>query len=101
MASRFAAVIPAHDGLPDVLDAVASALGQRHAPAEVVLVDDASTDGTAEAVAARFGDAVRIVRGRFGSAAGARNAGWRAATASAVPSVEASSTTTTSAGGWA
>jgi glycosyltransferase involved in cell wall biosynthesis len=78
---RFATVIPAHDGLPDVLDAVSSALRQTLPPAEVVVVDDASTDGTGEAVAERFGDAVRVVRGHFGSAAAARNAGWRAARA--------------------
>ena len=76
-----AAVIPAHDALPDVIEAVESALAQQPAPAEVIVVDDASTDGTADAVRARFGDRVRIVSGRFGSAAAARNAGWRAARA--------------------
>ncbi len=78
---RAAAVIPARDGLPDVLDAVASALDQTLAPAEVVVVDDASSDGTAEALERRFGERVRVVRGRFGSAAAARNAGWQAARA--------------------
>ncbi len=76
-----AVVIPARNGLPDVLDAVASALAQVPPPAEVIVVDDASTDGTGEAVRARFGSQVRIVSGRFDGAAAARNAGWRAATA--------------------
>ncbi len=80
-APAIAAVIPAHDGLPDVLDAVASVLRQTHPAAEVVVVDDASTDGTGDAIEQRFGSAVRVVRGRFGSAAAARNAGWRAAAA--------------------
>ncbi len=75
----FAAVIPARDGLPDVLEAVASALAQTRAPSEVIVVDDASTDGTGDVVRERFGDAVRVVRGRFDGAAAARNAGWRAA----------------------
>ncbi|MBI5709101.1 MAG: glycosyltransferase family 2 protein [Candidatus Eisenbacteria bacterium] len=82
---RAAAVIPAHDALPDVLEAVASACAQTLAPAEIVVVDDASGDGTAAAVERRFGEGgavpVRVLRGRFGSAAAARNAGWRAARA--------------------
>jgi glycosyltransferase involved in cell wall biosynthesis len=76
-----AAVIPARNGLPDVLDAVASALEQSPAPAEIVVVDDGSDDGTGDAVEGRFGARVRVLRGRRGSAAAARNAGWRAARA--------------------
>ena len=72
-------VIPVHDGLPDVLDAVESALAQSRPPVEIVVVEDGSSDGSAEAVERRFGDRVRLVRGRFGSAGAARNAGWRAA----------------------
>ncbi len=82
-------VVPAHNGLPDVLEAVESALAQRPAPAEVIVVDDASTDGTADAVWARFGERVVLVRGRFGSAGAARNAGWRAARASWVALLDA------------
>jgi len=79
-------VIPAHNGLPDVLEAVGSALSQTRPPLEVVVVDDRSTDGTADAVERAFGDTaaggpgeVRVLRGSFGSAGAARNAGWRAA----------------------
>lgn len=72
-------VIPAHDGMPDLVDAVEGALAQTLPPAEIVVVDDASTDGGGDAVEARFGSRVRVVRGRFGSAGAARNAGWRAA----------------------
>ena len=83
MSSGFAcaAVIPAHNGLPEVLDAVASALEQSPEPAEVIVVDDGSEDGTGDAVERRFGARVRVLRGRRGSAAAARNAGWRAARA--------------------
>jgi glycosyltransferase involved in cell wall biosynthesis len=88
-ARGFAAVIPAHDGLPDVLDAVDSALSQSLAPTEVIVVDDDSRDGTGDAVERRFGAAVRVVRGRHGSAAAARNAGWRAATAEWVAFLDA------------
>ncbi len=85
MSARFpvSVVIPVRDGLPDVLDAVASALAQSAPPLEVVVVDDGSRDGSGDAIEARFGGApgpeVRVLRGRFGSAGAARNAGWRAA----------------------
>jgi glycosyltransferase involved in cell wall biosynthesis len=75
--SGFSVVIPAHNALPDVLDAVQSALGQTLPPDEIIVVDDGSTDRTGDAVEERFGDRVRVLRGTFGSAAAARNAGWR------------------------
>ncbi|HTR96530.1 MAG TPA: glycosyltransferase family A protein [Candidatus Acidoferrales bacterium] len=91
MSARFdaAVVIPVRDGLPDVLEAVASALAQTQAPAEIVVVDDASQDGSGDAVERRFGARVRLVRGRFGSAAAARNAGWRACRAPFVAFLDA------------
>jgi GT2 family glycosyltransferase len=70
--------VPARNGLPDVLDAVRSALDQSAPPAEVVVANDGSTDGTGDALRAAFGDRVRILDGRWGSAAAARNAAWRA-----------------------
>jgi hypothetical protein len=76
-----AVVIPVRNGLPDVLDAIESALTQQPAPAEVIVVEDASTDGTGEAIRARFGERVTVMGGRFGNAGAARNAGWRAARA--------------------
>ena len=72
-------VIPAFDRQQYVAEAVRSALAQRpHPPAEVLVVDDASRDGTAEA-ARRAGARVlrlEVNRGR----GGARNAGIAAAT---------------------
>jgi glycosyltransferase involved in cell wall biosynthesis len=76
-----AVAIPAHDALPDVIEAVASALAQTLPPAEIVVVDDASRDGTGDEVERRFGAAVRVVRATLGSAAAARNAAWRASRA--------------------
>ena len=75
------AVIPTHDAYPWVLEAIDSVLAQTLPAAEVVVVDDRSTDRTAEALRERYRSRpeVRVVSGRFGSAAAARNAGWRAA----------------------
>lgn len=86
---RVATVIPVKDGLPDVLDAVASALAQSVPPAEVIVIDDGSSDGSGDAVRSRFGARVNVIPGRFGSAAAARNAGWRAATAEWVAFLDA------------
>jgi len=77
--SGVSVVVPAHNAMPEVLDTVASALAQSPAPLEVLVVDDRSTDGTVSALRERFGDRVRLLSGAYGSAAAARNAGWRAA----------------------
>lgn len=77
---RLSVVIPARDALPFVHEAVQSALQQVLPAAEVIVVDDGSSDGTGDEVEARHGNRVRVVRGRFGSAGAARNAGWKAAT---------------------
>jgi glycosyltransferase involved in cell wall biosynthesis len=74
-----AAVIPSHNGMPFVLDAVRSAMDQALPPDEIIVIDDGSTDGVGPAIEEAFGQVVRVLEGRFGSAAAARNAGWRAA----------------------
>ena len=76
---RISAVIPTRDRRALVLEAIESALAQDPPPLEVVVVDDGSHDGTADAVAAAFGDAARVVRGRGNGAAAARNLGAREA----------------------
>lgn len=57
-------------------DAVRSALAQTHGAVEVVVVDDGSTDATAERVGAFPG--VRLIRKPNGGQGSAFNAGWRA-----------------------
>jgi GT2 family glycosyltransferase len=80
-------VIPTHDAREYALEAVASALTQSLPAREILVIDDRSSDGTAQALIERYGDRIgegpgtrlRIVSGAFGGAAAARNAGWRAA----------------------
>jgi GT2 family glycosyltransferase len=56
-------VISTRNRREDVLTAVESCLSQRYEPLEVLVYDDASTDGTAEAVRARFPE-VRVFIGK-------------------------------------
>jgi len=73
-------VVPARNAEDTLARALDSVLVQTHRPDEIIVVDDASTDGTAD-VAARYRDqGVNLValKERHG-AAGARNAGIAAA----------------------
>ncbi len=67
-------VIPVHDGAAHLAEAIDSVLGQTRPPAEVIVVDDGSTDGTPE-VAASYGDRIRYVRQENRGPAAARNRG--------------------------
>ena len=71
-------VIPTRDRGRLLLDAVASALSAPVPPLEVIVADDGSTDGSV-AQAQRAHPSIRVVRGPFGNAARARNAGAFAA----------------------
>ena len=75
---RVSCVIPAYNAEPHIAQAVRSVLEQTRVPDEVIVVDDGSTDGTAE-VLAGFGDRIRLVSQAQGGAAAARNAGVAAA----------------------
>lgn len=69
-----AAVIPVYNGAAFVADAIESVLAQTHPVAECIVVDDGSTDETAEVVG-RFGTPVRLIRQANGGVAAARNRG--------------------------
>ncbi|MES2176676.1 MAG: glycosyltransferase family A protein [Gemmatimonadota bacterium] len=71
-------VIPVHNGVRFIREAVRSAQGQSRAPAEIIVVDDGSTDGTADVVRALPG--VTYVRQENAGPASARNHGVRLAT---------------------
>lgn len=75
-------VIAAYNAAPFIHRAVRSALDQSQPPLEVIVVDDASTDGTPQTVAefAREDPRIRLVRlERNQGPGGARNAGIAAA----------------------
>ena len=75
-------VIPAHDA-ERTLGAVLAALTEQSAPPdEVIVVDDASTDATAELAARAGATVVRNEQPLF--AGGARNRGWEAASGDVV-----------------
>ncbi len=76
MSVQFSVIVPTYnraDLLPFTLDAIAR---QTLSAAEIIVVDDGSTDGT-RGVVARYGDAIRYLRVANGGAPAARNAGVR------------------------
>lgn len=80
-AGGVAVVIPAYDAARYLAEALESALAQRPAPAEVVVVDDGSGDATAEVARAFEARGVRLLRQENRGPAVARNAGVTATTA--------------------
>jgi glycosyltransferase involved in cell wall biosynthesis len=71
-------IIPCFNQAAFLPAAIESALAQALPPAEILVVDDGSTDGSA-ALAARYGGPVRVIRQPNRGAAAARNAGVREA----------------------
>ncbi|HEV7372959.1 glycosyltransferase family A protein [Arenibaculum sp.] len=69
---RISVVIPCHNGAQFLAPTLDSLLNQTLPPHEVIVVDDGSTDGSAD-IARRYG--ARVVSQRLGGASAARNAG--------------------------
>jgi glycosyltransferase involved in cell wall biosynthesis len=81
-------VIPAFNAARYLDEALVSVLSQDHAANRIIVIDDGSTDGTAEA-ASRFGAPVELARRDNGGAGAARNAGIARSTASFVAFLDA------------
>ncbi len=77
--SRVSVIIPCYNYARFLPAAIDSALRQTVRDAEIIIVDDGSTDETAQ-VAQRFGDRVRYVRQDNRGLSAARNSGCRIAT---------------------
>ena len=84
-------MIPALNAAPWIEQTIASCLAQTHAPLEVIVVDDASTDDTVQRVE-RFGAPVRCLRQASAGPAVARNRGIRAARGEFVALIDADDT---------
>jgi glycosyl transferase family 2 len=72
---RLSVVIPAYNAAPTIRSAVSSALQQTEPCLEVIVVDDGSTDATAETVAQLDDRRVQLVSRANGGPAAARNSG--------------------------
>ena len=74
MGEHYAVVIPAWNAQDTINEALDSVLGQDFPPIEIVVVDDGSTDGTAQVVW-RYGERVRLVQQANQGCGGATNTG--------------------------
>lgn len=77
--ARISVVIPTYNRAAQVTGAVRSVLAQTLPPAEVLVIDDGSTDGTAAALAP-FADRIRYISKPNGGVSAARNRGIMEAT---------------------
>ena len=67
-------IVPCYNAAAYLTEAIESVLSQEPSPLEVIVIDDGSTDGSAEVVR-RFGEAVRSVSQANAGIAAARNRG--------------------------
>jgi glycosyltransferase involved in cell wall biosynthesis len=77
-APTISVVVPAHNEERYVAEALDSVLAQTRVPQEVIVVDDGSTDATAEAVR-RYGEQVRLIQQENRGCPGAFDTGFREA----------------------
>jgi glycosyltransferase involved in cell wall biosynthesis len=76
---RVSALIPTYNRRTHVERAIESALAQTHPVDEVIVVDDGSTDGTAQMIELRYGARVRVIRQQNTGVSGARRRAVREA----------------------
>jgi glycosyltransferase involved in cell wall biosynthesis len=84
-------VIPAHNAAATVGETLLSVRSQTHRKLEIFVIDDGSTDGTADIVRAHaaLDSRIRLVRQKNGGVAGARNRGIEESAAGLVAFVDA------------
>ncbi len=88
MSADLSVVVPVRDGAATLEAALCSILARAEGLAEIVVVDDGSSDGSG-ALAAALGDPVRVVRLEGRGAGAARNAGVAAARGSLIGFLDA------------
>lgn len=72
--SAVSVIVPAFNAAPYLKETLDSVFAQTRVPAEVIVVDDGSTDNTCE-IARSYGPRVRLLQRHQGGAAAARNLG--------------------------
>jgi glycosyltransferase involved in cell wall biosynthesis len=83
MSNTVSVVVPAYNAGPFIRQCVKSILQQSHPPAEILVVDDGSTDQTA-GIVSKFADPVHLLRQDNRGVSSARNRGLWEATGSLV-----------------
>jgi len=78
MTPRFSVIIPAYNSATTLARAVDSVLAQSYPAQEIIVIDDGSTDETAD-IAGRYGDKLRYLRQDNAGVSSARNHGARIA----------------------
>ena len=83
-------VIPAYNAAATIGETISSVRAQTHARLEILIVDDGSSDATAEIVQSHMAsDArIRLLRKANGGVASARNLGWKEAAAELIAFVD-------------
>jgi len=72
---KVSALIPTYNRRAQIVQAIESVLAQTVPVDEIIVVDDGSTDGTADAIRSQFGSRVIVLMQQNGGAAAARNRG--------------------------
>lgn len=85
---RVSVIMPCYNAADYVAQAVEDVLNQTHAEIELIVIDDGSTDGSAELVA-DYGSRVTLIRQRNAGCSAARNAGLARATGDYVAFLDA------------
>jgi glycosyltransferase involved in cell wall biosynthesis len=76
---KVSALIPNYNRRAEVMQAIDSVLAQTVPVDEIIVVDDGSTDGSAEAVRSRYGPQVTVLQQKNAGVSAARNYGIREA----------------------
>lgn len=88
MDEQVSVVVPVYEGERFLEEALRSVVDQDPAPAEVIVIDDGSTDRSGD-IARSFGDPVRVIRQENAGPAAARNRGIAATTGDLVSFLDA------------
>lgn len=76
---RISVIIPTYNRLVQVTRAIESVLAQTVKVDQIIVIDDGSTDGSAEAISLRYGPGVLVIRQDNAGVSSARNRGIREA----------------------